>query len=140
MSLYADVIRLISIETAEFSAATDRDILLSHVDKLFVSREAFDRFAKFVALARLGRSCYTREDRRPFAVVALEEGFEELGDLLAADSLFDARKSPEALRNFDEALRPLFAKERREAVRVHTVESLQLLAMQARRVEDGSAQ
>jgi len=140
VSLYADVIRLISIETAEFSAATDRDILLSHVDKLFVSREAFDRFAKFVALARLGRSCYTREDRRPFAVVALEEGFEELGDLLAADSLFDARKSPEALRNFDEALRPLFAKERREAVRVHTVESLQLLAMQARRVEDGSAQ
>ena len=137
MSLYADVIRLISIETAEFSVASDRDILLSHVDKLFVSREAFDRFAKFVALARLGRSCYTLEDRRPFALVALEEGFEELGDLLAADSLFDARKSPEALQRFDEALHPLFARERRQAVRMHTVEGLQLLAMQARQSEDG---
>ncbi|CAE7424018.1 SLC2A3 [Symbiodinium sp. CCMP2592] len=135
VSLYADVIRFISIETAEFSVATDREILLSHVDKLFVSREAFDRFAKFVALARLGRSCYTREDRRPFALVALEEGFEELGDLLAAEALFDARKSPDALQSCDEALRPLFAKERRQAVRIHTVESLQLLAMQARHVQ-----
>ncbi|CAE7033020.1 SLC2A3 [Symbiodinium natans] len=131
VSLYADVIRFISIEAAEFSVASDREVLLGHVDRLFVAREAFDRFAKFAALARLGRSCYTSEDRRPFALLAFEEGFEELGQLLSANSHFDARKSPDALQAFDGALRPLFARERLRAVRMEVVEGLQALAARA---------
>ena len=117
---------------AEFSVANDRDFLLCHVDRLFVSRSAFDRFAKFVALARLGRSCYTREDRKPFIIVAHDEGFGQLGQLLDVDSTFDARKSPDALQTFDDALRPMLAEERAQAVRLQVVEDLQALAAQSR--------
>ena len=131
VALYADVIRHISIGTAEFSVAADRDVLLGHVDRLFVSRSAFDRFAKFVALARLGRSCYTRGDRTPFTLLAIEEGFDQLGRLLDADSVFDSRKNPEALRIFDETFCPLLTTERLQAVHMHVVEELQAQAAQS---------
>eukprot|EP00434_Breviolum_minutum_P018127 symbB.v1.2.015991.t1/scaffold1193.1/size133507/10 len=80
--LYVEVIAAISIEKAEFSVNADRNVLLLLVDRLFTSRSAFDRFAKFAALSRLGRSCYTREDRQPFSVLARAEGFKELAELL----------------------------------------------------------
>lgn len=81
-SLYAEVISGISIEGAEFSIEEDREVLLRLVDELFTSRPSFDRFAKFAALSRLGRSCYTQEDREPFSLLAHQEGFPQLSTLL----------------------------------------------------------
>jgi len=94
------------------------------------ARFAFDRFAKFAALSRLGRSCYTREDRQPFSVLACREGFERLGELLDSDCSFDPRKAE--VENFDAELRSLFEEERSTAVHVEIVEELQQRAKEAR--------
>eukprot|EP00929_Paragymnodinium_shiwhaense_P068205 TRINITY_DN34270_c0_g1_i8.p1 TRINITY_DN34270_c0_g1~~TRINITY_DN34270_c0_g1_i8.p1 ORF type:complete len:713 (-),score=150.65 TRINITY_DN34270_c0_g1_i8:129-2267(-) len=132
-AVYAEVVRKISIENAEFALQEDREVLLSLVDKLFLSREAFDRFSRFAALLRLGRSCYEKEDRKPFAAAAEAEGFQELADALAADGKFDP-KAPDAssaLRAFDAAVAPGFACIRSEAVQVDAVEAMNKLAREA---------
>eukprot|EP00435_Cladocopium_sp_Y103_P072638 s223_g40.t2 len=113
VAVEAEVIHEISIEKAQFSVNSDRDALLGLVDRLFTSRSAFDRFAKFAALSRLGRSCYTREDRQPFSVLAHREGFERLGELLDSDCSFDPRKAE--VEKFDSELQSLFEEERSKA-------------------------
>jgi len=130
--LYADVLQAISIEKAEFSLDEDRAVLLAHVDRLFTSRVGFDRFAKFAALLRLGRSCYTQEDRAPFAAMAKAEGFDGLAAALATEAVFDPRKNPEAVQAFDAAVLPLFAAERASAVRLGMVEEMLSEAARAR--------
>lgn len=94
-------------------------------------RSAFDRFAKFAALSRLGRSCYTREDRQPFSVLARAEGFEELGELLDCNCNFDPRKATEELATFDLKLQSIFDAERAQAVHLNVIEDLQLEAQEA---------
>lgn len=81
-------------------------------------------------MSRLGRSCYTREDRQPFSVLACREGFERLGELLDSDCSFDPRKAE--VENFDAELRSLFEEERSTAVHVEIVEELQQRAKEAR--------
>eukprot|EP00928_Gymnodinium_smaydae_P073505 TRINITY_DN56698_c0_g1_i1.p1 TRINITY_DN56698_c0_g1~~TRINITY_DN56698_c0_g1_i1.p1 ORF type:complete len:442 (-),score=43.24 TRINITY_DN56698_c0_g1_i1:361-1686(-) len=123
-SLYTEVLQAISIEAADFSVAEDRDTLLHLVDWLFVSRSSFDRFAKFAALLRLGRSCYTLEDREPFVALATREGFDQLSEALAVTDAFDPRKQPEALARFDTKVRHMFAEERERAVHPDVVRML----------------
>lgn len=129
--LYAEVMQAISIEKAEFSLGEDREVLLAHVDRLFTSRASFDRFAKFAALLRLGRSCYTQEDRAPFAELASREGFEDLGEALASEAVFDPRKNQDAIQAFDARMQPAFSRERSLAVRVELVAQMHAAASRA---------
>eukprot|EP00746_Dinoflagellata_sp_MGD_P021519 gnl/MRDRNA2_/MRDRNA2_15024_c0_seq1.p1 gnl/MRDRNA2_/MRDRNA2_15024_c0~~gnl/MRDRNA2_/MRDRNA2_15024_c0_seq1.p1 ORF type:complete len:503 (+),score=84.18 gnl/MRDRNA2_/MRDRNA2_15024_c0_seq1:93-1511(+) len=120
-SFYATVIQDIAIEKAEFSLEQDRAVLLRHIDWLFTSRPAFDRFARFAALLRLGRSCYTREDRIPFVTVAQQQGFHELAAALDVDAEFDLKRGSSAVCAFDVAMVPVFAAERQRGVRLDVV-------------------
>mmetsp|Transcript_6584 Transcript_6584/g.7435 ORF Transcript_6584/g.7435 Transcript_6584/m.7435 type:complete len:115 (-) Transcript_6584:379-723(-) len=98
---------------------------------LQAGRSGFDRFSKFAALSRLGRSCYTREDRQPFSVLARQEGFEKLGELLDTECSFDPRRATE-LAKFDLELQILFEEERSQAVHLEVVQDMQQRAQDAR--------
>ena len=129
---YAEVLRRIGIETAEFTLPEDREVLLELVDRLFTSRPAFDRFVLFAAVLRLGRSCYTPEDRAPFAELARSSGLEGLADALSTEAVFDSKRNAACVRDFDEVAAPLFAAEREGAVQLGLVAEMRAAAKAAK--------